>query len=124
MSTISVTRHETSAGAPERALGPYARRPSPKPLPVSRRGRDRGRGRRRLIFHHREGPMSQDIPFDKSFDLPPGRIEEVTPGVRRLLVNNPGPFTFKGTLTYIVGTGSVAVIDPGPVDEAHLATLL
>jgi glyoxylase-like metal-dependent hydrolase (beta-lactamase superfamily II) len=68
--------------------------------------------------------MSQDIPFDKSFDLPPGRIEEVMPGVRRLLVNNPGPFTFKGTLTYIVGAGSVAVIDPGPIDEPHMAALL
>ena len=68
--------------------------------------------------------MSQDIPFDKSFDLTPGRIETVMPGVRRLLVNNPGPFTFKGTLTYIIGTGSVAVIDPGPIDETHLAALL
>jgi glyoxylase-like metal-dependent hydrolase (beta-lactamase superfamily II) len=68
--------------------------------------------------------MNEDIPFDRSFDLPPGRIEEVMPGVRRLLVNNPGPFTFKGTLTYIVGTGQVAIIDPGPLDEAHIAALL
>ena len=68
--------------------------------------------------------MSQDIPFDKSFDLPPGRVEEVMPGVRRLLVDNPGPFTFKGTLTYIIGKGQVAIIDPGPVDEAHMAALL
>jgi glyoxylase-like metal-dependent hydrolase (beta-lactamase superfamily II) len=65
--------------------------------------------------------MSEDIPFDKSFDLPPGRVEEVMPGVRRLLVNNPGPFTFKGTLTYIVGKGAVAIIDPGPIDDAHVA---
>ena len=69
-------------------------------------------------------PMSDDIPFDKRFDLPPGRIDEVRPGVRRLLADNPGPFTFKGTLTYIVGTGEVAVIDPGPLDEAHIAALL
>src|SRR6202140_4024660 len=68
--------------------------------------------------------MSQDIPFDKSFDLPPGRVEEVMPGVRRLLVDNPGPFTFKGTLTYIVGKGQVAIIDPGPIDEPHIAALL
>jgi glyoxylase-like metal-dependent hydrolase (beta-lactamase superfamily II) len=68
--------------------------------------------------------MSQDIPFDKSFDLPPGRVEEVMPGVRRLLVNNPGPFTFTGTLTYIVGRDRVAIIDPGPIDEAHIAALL
>jgi glyoxylase-like metal-dependent hydrolase (beta-lactamase superfamily II) len=68
--------------------------------------------------------MSDDIPFDRSFDLPPGRVEEVMPGVRRLLVDNPGPFTFKGTLTYIVGNGRVAIIDPGPIDEAHSAALL
>jgi glyoxylase-like metal-dependent hydrolase (beta-lactamase superfamily II) len=68
--------------------------------------------------------MSDDIPFDKSFDLPPGKVEEVVPGVRRLLVNNPGPFTFKGTLSYIVGRGQVAIIDPGPLDEAHIAALL
>jgi glyoxylase-like metal-dependent hydrolase (beta-lactamase superfamily II) len=68
--------------------------------------------------------MSQDIPFDKSFDLPPGQVEEVVPGVRRLLVDNPGPFTFKGTLTYIVGKGQVAIIDPGPIDEAHMGALL
>lgn len=68
--------------------------------------------------------MSDDIPFDKSFDLPPGRVEEVMPGVRRLLVDNPGPFTFKGTLTYIVGRDQVAIVDPGPIDEAHIAALL
>src|SRR5215813_12172722 len=68
--------------------------------------------------------MSDDIPFDKSFDLPPGRVEEVRPGVRRLLCNNPSPFTFKGTVSYIVGKGQVAIIDPGPLDETHIAALL
>jgi glyoxylase-like metal-dependent hydrolase (beta-lactamase superfamily II) len=68
--------------------------------------------------------MGDDIPFDKTFDLPPGRVEECAPGVRRILVNNPGPFTFKGTLSYIVGRGKVAIIDPGPDDPAHVAALL
>jgi glyoxylase-like metal-dependent hydrolase (beta-lactamase superfamily II) len=68
--------------------------------------------------------MSDDIPFDKRFDLPPGKVEEVYPGVRRLLCNNPGPFTFKGTVSYIVGSGRVAIIDPGPLDEAHIEALL
>jgi glyoxylase-like metal-dependent hydrolase (beta-lactamase superfamily II) len=68
--------------------------------------------------------MSEDIPFDRSFDLPPGRVEEVMPGVRALMVDNPGPFTFKGTLSYIIGKGRVAIIDPGPIDEAHIAALL
>ena len=46
------------------------------------------------------------------------------PGVRRILCNNPGPFTFKGTVSYIVGRGPVAIIDPGPLDEPHIAALL
>jgi len=68
--------------------------------------------------------MSDDIPFDRSFDLPPGKVEEIYPGVRRLLCNNPGPFTFRGTVSYIVGRDRVAVIDPGPLDEAHIKALL
>src|ERR1700720_5016551 len=68
--------------------------------------------------------MSDDIPFDKSFDLRPDTVEEVVPGVRRVLANNPSPFTFKGTVSYIVGRGEVALIDPGPLDEAHIKALL
>jgi glyoxylase-like metal-dependent hydrolase (beta-lactamase superfamily II) len=68
--------------------------------------------------------MSDDIPFDKRFDLAPGTVEGVAPGIRRILCNNPGPFTFKGTVSYIVGRGKVAIIDPGPIDEAHGAALL
>ena len=47
--------------------------------------------------------MAEDIPYNRVFDLAPGLAEEVAPGVRRLLANNPGPFTFKGTVSYIVG---------------------
>lgn len=65
-----------------------------------------------------------DIRFDKSFDLAPGKAENVAPGVRRLLADNPGPFTFKGTVSYIVGQGKVAIVDPGPADEKHIKALL
>ena len=68
--------------------------------------------------------MSNDIPFDQTFTLSPGQVEELTPGVRRLLCNNPSPFTFKGTISYIVGRGQVAIIDPGPDDADHIAALL
>jgi glyoxylase-like metal-dependent hydrolase (beta-lactamase superfamily II) len=68
--------------------------------------------------------MPDDIPFDKTFDLAPGTVEEVAPGLRRILCDNPGPFTFKGTLTYIAGRGEVAVINPGPDDPRHLAAIL
>jgi glyoxylase-like metal-dependent hydrolase (beta-lactamase superfamily II) len=65
-----------------------------------------------------------DIPFDKTFDLAPGKPEQVAPGVRRIVANNPGPFTFKGTVSYIIGHGKVAILDPGPDDDAHVAALL
>jgi glyoxylase-like metal-dependent hydrolase (beta-lactamase superfamily II) len=68
--------------------------------------------------------MSDDIPFDRRFEDQPGHIGQLTPLVRRMLCANPGPFTFTGTCTYVVGKGTVAVIDPGPDDPAHVAALL
>jgi glyoxylase-like metal-dependent hydrolase (beta-lactamase superfamily II) len=68
--------------------------------------------------------MSEDIPFDRSLDLAPDTVDDVAPGVRRVMANNPSPFTFKGTMSYIVGKGNVAIIDPGPDDEAHIHALL
>src|SRR5438270_7032117 len=68
--------------------------------------------------------MNEDIPFNKVLDLPPGAVEEVVPGVRRVLCNNPSPFTFKGTMSYIIGKGKVAIVDPGPENDAHIAALL
>ncbi|MBN9029115.1 MAG: MBL fold metallo-hydrolase [Rhizobiales bacterium 63-7] len=63
-------------------------------------------------------------PFDTSFEPAYGTAVPVAPGVQRLTVNNPSPFTFHGTNSYIVGDRSVAVIDPGPEDEAHFAALM
>src|SRR5258707_14192108 len=68
--------------------------------------------------------MAEDIPYDKNLELVPGKVDEPMPGVRRVLCNNPSPFTFKGTVSYIVGRGKVAIIDPGPEDSAHSAALL
>ena len=68
--------------------------------------------------------MADDIPFNRTLDLAPGHVEEVAPGVRRLLCDNPSPFTFKGTMSYIVGRGQVAIIDPGPDDARHIDALL
>ncbi|MDE2378632.1 MBL fold metallo-hydrolase, partial [Bradyrhizobium sp.] len=67
---------------------------------------------------------SDDVPFNRNFPLRPGTVEQVRPGVRRILCNNPSPFTFTGTVSYIVGEGKVAIIDPGPDDAAHAAALL
>ncbi len=69
-------------------------------------------------------PDTDDIPFNRDFPLKPGVVEEVLPGVRRVLCDNPSPFTFTGTVSYIVGRGKVAIIDPGPDNEAHAQALL
>ena len=62
--------------------------------------------------------------FRRDDPLAAGEVEWVAPGVRRILCGNPGPFTYRGTNTYLIGRGKVAVLDPGPVDEAHLAAIL
>jgi glyoxylase-like metal-dependent hydrolase (beta-lactamase superfamily II) len=65
------------------------------------------------------------IPFLKEDSLAPGAVEQTAPGIRRVLCGNPGPFTYRGTNSWIIGQGdSVAILDPGPVDAAHLAALL
>ncbi len=68
------------------------------------------------------------IPFVREFDFEYGRRDQVSPLIQRVVANNPGPFTFTGTGTYIVGRDApgagVAVIDPGPLDEAHLGALM
>ncbi|ACE99824.1 beta-lactamase domain protein [Rhodopseudomonas palustris TIE-1] len=71
-----------------------------------------------------ESEPSDDVPFNREFGLQPGIVEEIRPGLRRVLCNNPSPFTFTGTVSYIVGRGKVAIIDPGPADEAHANALL
>ncbi|MCW5725254.1 MAG: MBL fold metallo-hydrolase [Maricaulaceae bacterium] len=59
------------------------------------------------------------IPFLREFDFEYGRCDRVSPLIRRVVAPNPGPFTYAGTGVYIVGSGEVAVIDPGPVLDAH-----
>lgn len=61
---------------------------------------------------------------DRQFDPAYGTAIEIAPGLRRMTVPNPGPFTFHGTNTYLVGQGNVTVIDPGPENPAHLDALM
>ena len=68
--------------------------------------------------------MATDIPFRREFSFEYGRLEPVAPGVRRIVARNPSPFTFRGTGTYVIGSGEVAVIDPGPDLTEHVEALL
>jgi glyoxylase-like metal-dependent hydrolase (beta-lactamase superfamily II) len=65
------------------------------------------------------------IPYVRDIKFEYGKVDEVSPLIRRVIANNPGPFTFTGTGTYIIGRGEgVAVIDPGPDQPEHLQAIL
>jgi glyoxylase-like metal-dependent hydrolase (beta-lactamase superfamily II) len=68
--------------------------------------------------------MPTVVPHRRDLRTEPGRVDMVSPHIRWVLADNPGPFTMLGTGTYIVGYGRVAVVDPGPRDPAHVANLL
>ena len=68
--------------------------------------------------------MAAKIPFVRDMDFEYGVAQQVSPLIRRVVANNPGPFTYKGTGVYIVGHGDVAVIDPGPDTAEHLDVLM
>ncbi len=65
-----------------------------------------------------------DASFKTDMAFAYGTPEPIAPGIVRLVAENPGPFTSKGTNTYIVGTLKLAVIDPGPDEAAHRAAIL
>ncbi len=64
------------------------------------------------------------IPYVREIQFEYGACDQVSPLIRRVVANNPGPFTYLGTGTYIIGKGEVAVIDPGPDMPEHLDALM
>ena len=65
-----------------------------------------------------------DIEFEREAAPDYGRAVEVARAVWRVTAHNPGPFTFHGTNSYLVGEGSFAIVDPGPDSPEHVAALL
>ena len=69
--------------------------------------------------------MAVKIPFIREMDVEHGASAALSPLIRRVVAPNPGPFTFRGTNTYIIGAGDeVAVIDPGPLLGEHVEALM
>lgn len=69
--------------------------------------------------------MGTAIPFVPPLDaVTYGIAEQVSPLVRRIIAENPSKYSYRGTGTYIVGRGEVAVIDPGPTLDAHRDALM
>ena len=50
------------------------------------------------------------IPYVRDIQFEYGACDQVSPLIRRVVANNPGPFTFKGTGTYIVGRGELTAL--------------
>ncbi len=67
--------------------------------------------------------MAAELRLDRNLDFEYGVLQTVAPYLRRVIARNPGPFTFHGTGTYVVGRGRVAVIDPGPALDDHIEAL-
>ncbi|PCI34587.1 MAG: MBL fold metallo-hydrolase [Alphaproteobacteria bacterium] len=63
------------------------------------------------------------LTFNKEFSPNYGEVTQVSPLIRRLVAQNPSPFTFHGTGTYIIGRDKVAIIDPGPAIASHIHAL-
>jgi glyoxylase-like metal-dependent hydrolase (beta-lactamase superfamily II) len=57
-------------------------------------------------------------------DAPYAKLEQIEPGLARVLAHNPSAFTYYGTQTYLLGTGEVAVVDPGPDLPEHVDALV
>ena len=64
------------------------------------------------------------LSFHTDMDFEYGVADQLSPRIRRVIANNPSAFTFTGTGTYIIGTGDVAVIDPGPLLDPHVDAIL
>src|SRR5207237_831328 len=70
------------------------------------------------------GPGLTGLTFAAEAAVRYGQAESVSLLVRRVVANNPGPYTYHGTCTYLIGRGPVAVVDPGPDESGHADALL
>ncbi len=64
------------------------------------------------------------VPYNRELEFEYGVVAHLSPLVRRVIAKNPSAFTFHGTGTYIIGSGSVAIVDPGPNLPEHVGAVL
>ncbi len=73
---------------------------------------------------HQTDGVATAIPYVRDIDVSPGRVDVLSPRIRRVVAANPSKFTYTGTGTYLVGHGEVCVVDPGPALPAHVDAVL
>jgi glyoxylase-like metal-dependent hydrolase (beta-lactamase superfamily II) len=69
-------------------------------------------------------PSAPELQLRTDMDFAYGVPKSMAPGVVRIVANNPSPYTFKGTNTYLIGERELMLLDPGPDDPAHLDAIL
>ena len=68
--------------------------------------------------------MSEQSAVSEAAAIIPGRLRQLRPGLACVTADNPGAMTGPGTNSYLVGEQKIAIIDPGPADDAHIAAML
>ena len=66
-------------------------------------------------------PLQELLSHELEFKY--AKAKEVLPGIRRIVAPNPSPYTLHGTGTYIIGSGEVAIVDPGPNIPSHIEAI-
>jgi glyoxylase-like metal-dependent hydrolase (beta-lactamase superfamily II) len=66
----------------------------------------------------------ESLVFNRAAPAHYGEAVRLSPRVRRIMANNPGPMTFSGTAIHLIGEEELAIMDPGPEDTAHINALL
>jgi glyoxylase-like metal-dependent hydrolase (beta-lactamase superfamily II) len=65
-----------------------------------------------------------ELAFNTQFEARTGEPVEVAEGVVRISAPNPGPFTFTGTNSFLIGDRELFVLDAGPAGARHRGALL
>lgn len=68
--------------------------------------------------------QTDELALDTEFTAAWGEAIPAGPDVVRVTARNPGPFTFHGTNSYVIGRDTLAVIDPGPWNDGHFSALM
>ncbi len=75
------------------------------------------------VINKRDQKSLQDL-LTHELDFKYATSKEVLPGIRRIVAPNPSPYTLHGTGTYIIGSGEIAIIDPGPNISSHIDAII
>jgi glyoxylase-like metal-dependent hydrolase (beta-lactamase superfamily II) len=61
----------------------------------------------------------QALAFNTRFDAEIGNSVVIDPNISRVTAPNASPYTFTGTNSFLLGEERLALVDPGPEDDAH-----